>query len=70
MLGPVPPFIFPYIGALKSWNLRAVFHFFGVSALTMRLPIILVAAATLLICTTPCVAGLEASGLQLFLVGS
>jgi hypothetical protein len=31
----------------------------------MRLPIILVAAATLLICTTPCVAGLEASGLQL-----
>jgi hypothetical protein len=27
MLGPVPPFIFPYIGALKSWNLRAGFPF-------------------------------------------
>ena len=48
-LGPVPIFIFSYIGALKSWIYAPVFALFGVSALTVRLPVILLAAVTLLI---------------------
>jgi len=48
-LGSVPILIFPYMGALKSWIYAPVFHLFGVSALTIRLPIILIAAVTLLI---------------------
>jgi hypothetical protein len=48
-LGPVPLFIMPYLGALKAWIYVPVFRFFGVSALTIRLPAILIAATTLLI---------------------
>jgi hypothetical protein len=48
-LGSVPLFIMPYLGALKAWIYIPVFRFFGVSALTIRLPAILIAATTLLI---------------------
>src|SRR2546430_1095900 len=48
-LGPVPLFIMPYLGALKAWIYVPVFGLFGVSALTIRLPAILIAAVTLLI---------------------
>jgi Dolichyl-phosphate-mannose-protein mannosyltransferase len=48
-LGSVPLLIMPYLGALKAWLYVPVFHFFGVSALTIRLPAILLAAMTLLI---------------------
>ena len=48
-LGPVPLLIMPYIGALKAWIYAPVFWLFGVSALTIRLPAILIAALTLLI---------------------
>jgi len=48
-LGSVPFLIFPYMGALKAWIYAPVFRFFGVSALTIRLPAILLAAVTLLI---------------------
>jgi hypothetical protein len=47
--GPVPLFIMPYLGALKAWIYAPVFALFGVSPLTIRLPAILIAAATLLI---------------------
>ncbi len=48
-LGSVPLLIMPYLGALKAWLYAPVFHLFGVSALTIRLPAILLAAITLLI---------------------
>jgi hypothetical protein len=48
-LGPVPLLVFPYIGALKAWIYTPIFRLFGVSALTIRLPAVLLAAATLLI---------------------
>ena len=48
-LGPVPLLVFPYIGALKAWIYTPIFGLFGVSALTIRLPVILIAAVTLLI---------------------
>jgi Dolichyl-phosphate-mannose-protein mannosyltransferase len=48
-LGSVPLLVSPYVGALKGWLYIPVFRFFGVSALTIRLPVILVAGATLLI---------------------
>jgi hypothetical protein len=48
-LGSVPVLIFPYMGALKAWIYAPVFHFTGVSPLTIRLPAILLAALTLLI---------------------
>jgi 4-amino-4-deoxy-L-arabinose transferase-like glycosyltransferase len=48
-LGPVPLLIMPYLGALKAWVYAPVFWLFGVSALTIRLPAILIAALTLLI---------------------
>jgi len=48
-LGSVPLFIMPYLGALKAWIYAPIFGLFGVSALTIRLPAILIAAATLLI---------------------
>src|SRR5438128_5376181 len=48
-LGSVPLFIMPYLGALKAWIYAPIFGFFGVSALTIRLPAILLAAVTLLI---------------------
>ena len=48
-LGSVPLLIMPYLGALKAWIYAPVFWLFGVSALTIRLPAILIAALTLLI---------------------
>jgi 4-amino-4-deoxy-L-arabinose transferase-like glycosyltransferase len=48
-LGSPPLFIMPYLGALKAWIYAPVFRLFGVSALTVRLPAILIAAARLLI---------------------
>jgi len=48
-LGSVPLLIMPYLGALKAWIYAPVFGLFGVSALTIRLPAILIAALTLLI---------------------
>src|SRR5206468_11289936 len=48
-LGPVPLLVFPFIGALKAWIYTPIFRLFGVSALTIRLPVILIAAVTLLI---------------------
>jgi 4-amino-4-deoxy-L-arabinose transferase-like glycosyltransferase len=48
-LGPLPFLISPYMGALKAWGYAPIFHLFGVSALTIRLPAILLAALTLLI---------------------
>ena len=48
-LGSVPLLIMPYLGALKGWVYAPVFWLFGVSALTIRLPAILIAALTLLI---------------------
>jgi 4-amino-4-deoxy-L-arabinose transferase-like glycosyltransferase len=48
-LGSVPLFIMPYLGALKAWIYAPVFHLFGVSALTIRLPAILLAAVTLVL---------------------
>jgi hypothetical protein len=48
-VGSVPLLIMPYIGALKAWIYIPIFRLLGVSALTTRLPVILIAAATLLI---------------------
>src|SRR6266699_3062251 len=48
-LGSVPLLIMPYLGALKAWLYTPIFRPFGVSALTIRLPAILLAAITLLI---------------------
>ena len=48
-LGSVPLLIMPYLGALKAWIYAPVLWLFGVSALTIRLPAILIAALTLLI---------------------
>jgi hypothetical protein len=48
-LGPLPFLQSPYMGALKAWGYAPIFRLFGVSALTIRLPAILLAALTLLI---------------------
>jgi len=48
-LGRVPILIMQYLGALKAWLYAPIFRFFGVSALTIRLPAILLSAITLLI---------------------
>jgi hypothetical protein len=48
-LGSLPFLVFPYMGALKAWGYAPIFRLFGVSALTIRLPAILLAAVTLLI---------------------
>jgi len=48
-LGSVPLLIMPYLGALKAWLYAPIFWLFGVSALTIRLPAILIAGVTLLI---------------------
>jgi hypothetical protein len=47
-LGSVPLFIGGYLGALKAWIYTPIFAVFGVSALTVRLPAILIAAVTML----------------------
>ena len=48
-LGTLPFLQSPYMGALKAWGYAPIFRLFGVSALTMRLPAILLGALTLLI---------------------
>jgi hypothetical protein len=48
-LGSVPLFLSCPIWALKAWLYTPVFWLFGVSALTIRLPAILLAGVTLLI---------------------
>jgi hypothetical protein len=48
-LGSLPVLLGPYGGALKAWGYYPIFRLFGVSAWTIRLPAILLAAATLLI---------------------
>jgi Dolichyl-phosphate-mannose-protein mannosyltransferase len=48
-LGSLPLLVFPYMGALKAWGYAPIFHLFGVSVLTIRLPAILLAAVTLFI---------------------
>jgi 4-amino-4-deoxy-L-arabinose transferase-like glycosyltransferase len=48
-LGSLPFLVSPYMGALKAWGYAPIFRLFGVSALTIRLPAILLAALTLLI---------------------
>lgn len=48
-LGPLPLLLGPYEGALKAWGYYPIFRLFGVSPLTIRLPVILLGAATLLI---------------------
>jgi Dolichyl-phosphate-mannose-protein mannosyltransferase len=48
-LASVPVLLMPYLGALKAWIYAPIFRLFGVSAVTIRLPAILLAAVTLLI---------------------
>jgi hypothetical protein len=48
-LGSIPFFLMPYLGALKAWIYAPIFRLFGVSPLTIRLPVILFAAITLFI---------------------
>jgi hypothetical protein len=46
----VPVMIMAYIGALKSFFYYPVFHFFGISPETIRLPIIVLSSATIIFC--------------------
>jgi 4-amino-4-deoxy-L-arabinose transferase-like glycosyltransferase len=48
-VGGVPVMLMPYIGALKAWLYYPIFATFGVSVWTIRLPVILIAATTLLV---------------------
>jgi hypothetical protein len=43
----VPVMLMPYIGALKAWLYYLIFNLFDVSVLSIRLPVILIGAATL-----------------------
>ena len=43
----VPISLMPYIGALKAWLYYPIFKFFDVSAISVRLPMIFIGAATL-----------------------
>jgi hypothetical protein len=43
----IPTLVMPYIGALKSWLYAPIFAVFGVSTETIRIPVILVGAATI-----------------------
>lgn len=43
----LPVMIMPYIGALKSYIYYPIFKIFGVSAVTIRLPVILISACSL-----------------------
>lgn len=47
--GSLPVFIMGYLGALKAWVYVPIFRVLGVSAMSVRLPMILLAAVTLLI---------------------
>jgi hypothetical protein len=46
-LGPLPFIIMPYIGAVKAYLFMPIFALFGVHAVTMRLPSILITAGAL-----------------------
>ena len=43
----IPLMIFPYIGALKAWIYTPIFALFGVSAVSIRLPAVLISCGTL-----------------------
>jgi 4-amino-4-deoxy-L-arabinose transferase-like glycosyltransferase len=43
----IPLMIFPYSGALKSWIYTPIFALFGVSAVSIRLPVVLISCGTL-----------------------
>ena len=43
-LGSLPIFIIGYLGALKAWIYAPIFRLLGASAVTVRLPVILLAA--------------------------
>src|SRR5262245_56133012 len=45
----VPLLLMPYIGALKAWLYMPIFGTFGVSPATIRIPAVLLSAATLLL---------------------
>ena len=44
----VPTMLMPYIGALKAWIYTPIFYVFGVSVDSIRVPILLLAALTLM----------------------
>ena len=43
----IPLMVFPYIGALKAWIYTPIFALFGVSALSIRFPVVLISCGTL-----------------------
>jgi hypothetical protein len=43
----IPLMVFPYIGALKAWTYIPIFALFGVSAVSIRLPAVLISCGTL-----------------------
>ncbi|HWX16184.1 MAG TPA: glycosyltransferase family 39 protein [Chthoniobacterales bacterium] len=43
----IPLMVFPYIGALKAWTYIPIFALFGVSAASIRLPVVLISCGTL-----------------------
>lgn len=45
--GPLPVMLMPYIGALKAWLYYPIFKLFGVSAFSVRWPVVLIGALTL-----------------------
>ena len=45
--GSLPVMLMPYIGALKAWLYYPVFQLFGVSAVSVRWPVVLIGALTL-----------------------
>ena len=44
-----PLMLMPYIGALKAYIYNPIFHFFGVSPATIRIPAILISLSTILL---------------------
>ena len=48
-IGPVPVMLMPYLGALKAFLYAPVFRLFGVSVLSIRLPVILIAGMALVV---------------------
>ena len=47
--GDVPITLMPYIGALKAWLYTPIFSVFGVSIVSIRLPMVVIAVVTLLL---------------------
>ncbi|MEA5600739.1 glycosyltransferase family 39 protein [Nostoc sp. UHCC 0252] len=45
----IPVMLMPYIGALKAYFFYPIFHFLGVSPETIRIPVILISAITLIL---------------------